>query len=60
MERGLSEKLTRQLKGVSSVCGEAILEIPEGSVLSSLLRDLAVKSQSALIEIKKEPVKAAE
>ena len=54
----LKDKLVRQLKGVSAICGDAILETPDGSVLSSLLRDLAVKSQSALIEIKKEPVKA--
>jgi hypothetical protein len=58
IERSLLDRLVRQLKGVQTIAGEAILEVREGSVLSSLLRDLVVKSQSALSEIKKEPVKA--
>lgn len=58
MESDLKDRVVRHLKGVVTLCDEAILEVSEGSVLSSLLRDLAVKSQSALIEMKKEPVKA--
>lgn len=57
IEPALKENLVRQLKGVNTLCNAA-LELSCGEVLLSLLRDLAVKSQSALIELKKEPVKA--
>jgi hypothetical protein len=58
MDASTIAALMRHLKGTVSLCNEALIESDGMNTLSSLLRDLAVKSQAALIELKKEPVKA--
>lgn len=52
------ERIVRHLKGMVTLCDEAAPVAPTGSAISDLLRDLAVKSESALLELRKEPLKA--
>lgn len=54
----VEEILTRHLKGMIALCDEARGFTKQGSTVDDLLRDLATKSGSILLELRKEPLKA--
>ncbi len=54
----VQDRITRHLKGMVTLCDEARGFTIQDSTLDGLLRDLALKSGSALLELRKEPLKA--
>lgn len=52
------DRVTRHLKGMVTLCDEARGFTSQESTLDGLLRDLALKSSEALLELRKEPIKA--
>ena len=54
----VQDRITRHLKGMVTLCDEARGFTGQGTTLDDLLRDLALKSGSALLELRKEPLKS--
>ena len=54
----VQDRITRHLKGMVTLCDEARGFTIEGTILDALLRDLALKSGSVLLELRKEPLKS--
>lgn len=54
----VQDRIVRHLKGMVTLCDEARGVTLQGTTVDDLLRDLALKAGTTLLELKKEPLKA--